>query len=122
MRRCVAVAPSWHHKLLPTLPMRHWSLLLAGDEGSAPHWTAVAVSEPANRGRRRVWGTAEPMVRLCLRGERRGGAPHRHNRSFLGTGWGTGFVAESFVALAFGSCQYVPEKESQNTCTGQFDC
>lgn len=31
-------------------------------------------------------------------------------------------MAASFVALAFDSCQYVPEKESENTCTGQFDC
>lgn len=60
--------------LLPALPVRQrlLLLLLTCDEGGAPHRAAVTVPEPTHGGRRRVRGTSETMVGLCLCGERRG--------------------------------------------------
>lgn len=76
----------WHQLgrrrwLLPALAMRQrvLLLLLTCDKGGAPHWAAVAVSEPTHRGWWWIRGAAETMVGLGLCSERRGWAPHRHS-------------------------------------------
>lgn len=69
--------------LLPALSVWKWWLLLARNEGGAPHRTAVAVPKPTHRRRRRVRGAPEPVVRLGLCGERGGRTPHHHGDNFF---------------------------------------
>lgn len=100
--------------LLPALSVWRWQMLLARNEGGAPHRTAVAVPKPAHRRRWRVRGAPEAVVRLGLRGERGGRTPHPPFAVYLGfspfgpakcAGWGGAewqcLVSQSLSGLQF---------------------